>query len=515
MIELSKAVGSRIMGDDYQAYIFWIKACTLLIQNAKKIAYEYDKVKSIDDVVLFYDEPVLDEFNDPVYTDYYQIKYHVTQNGSIKWEDLLDPNFINASSVSFLQRVYEAQKSKAPNGKGCRFYLVSSWQVHPDNDLAKILSNSGGELRWDKLSQGGERSRMGRIRKAMRTHLGIKTDEQLKVVLRPLRILHNTANLKKIKDELNLNLIAAGLKPIDNGKITNPYIDIIKGLFIKGKNEFTREDIITICKREGLWVGNNVAKSSEISIGIQSFVRGSENMKRDTKYMLCLLDFFEGRKIKDQTNWNTIVNKVENFIASSTKDSVSYAIHLDTHCSIAFTAGYFLDSKLGVDIAPIQKFNGRHVWRTEKNIKYEEYPGWQYEEHIRDQNANDLVLTLGITHKIIDDVNYYLDHEGLTIHRVINCTIDGGPGGAVIQNGSHAWVLADKIACFINERPINERIGQIHIFSAVPNALIFFIGQFARSFGKCTVYEYDFESGLPGKYEPSITLPLTKEEKGD
>jgi len=82
----------------------------------------------------------------------------------------------------------------------------------------------------------------------------------------------------------------------------------------------------------------------------------------------------------------------------------------------------------------------------------------------------------------------------------------------VIKDGSHAWLLADKIATYVNDRPLKERFGHIHIFSSVPNALLFFIGQFARSFGSCTLYEYDFDNRIPGKYEPSITLQPQKKQ---
>lgn len=67
--------------------------------------------------------------------------------------------------------------------------------------------------------------------------------------------------------------------------------------------------------------------------------------------------------------------------------------------------------------------------------------------------------------------------------------------------------FVDKIASFINERPFQERLGHLHIFPIVPNALLSFIGQIVRSFGRCTLYEYDCSSGQPGKYEPAITLP--------
>lgn len=515
MILLSKAVSSRIKGDDYQAYFFWVKACSLFHEHSKveKIIYEYDQVKSIDDVAIFYKQPFVDERGDDIKADYFQVKFHVTQGGSFKWQDLLDPSFINATSVSFLQRLHEAQKKFAPNGKGSRFYIVSPWHLHPDNELSGLVSNTGGEIRWDKLAMGGPRSKMGKIRKEMKKHLSLTTDEELEIVLRPLRILHSTENMERLRQILNMNLLAVGLKPVEEGMVINPYVDLIKGLLTRGINTFTKEELLKICKDAGLWVGQTMQDISAHSIGIRSFHRWAENMEDETNAMLCLLEHFDGRYIKDQSHWNdSLLLKLEDFILTSTQEGVPHHIHLDTHSSIAFAAGYYLDSKSGVDVAPIQRFNGRHVWKPEKNIKYDDYPGWIYEEDIRDENLDDLVITLGIRHKIIEEVNYYLEQVQLPVRRVINCTIDGGHGAAVIKDGSHAWLLADKIATYVNDRPLKERFGHIHIFSSVPNALLFFIGQFARSFGSCTLYEYDFDNRIPGKYEPSITLQPQKKQ---
>ncbi|MHC0068683.1 SAVED domain-containing protein [Nostoc sp. UIC 10890] len=58
-----------------------------------------------------------------------------------------------------------------------------------------------------------------------------------------------------------------------------------------------------------------------------------------------------------------------------------------------------------------------------------------------------------------------------------------------------------------SQHPTLERQGVLHIFIAAPNALVFFIGQLARSFGSCIVYEYDFDRNIPGAYQPSLKFP--------
>ena len=44
----------------------------------------------------------------------------------------------------------------------------------------------------------------------------------------------------------------------------------------------------------------------------------------------------------------------------------------------------------------------------------------------------------------------------------------------------------------------------LHIFAAAPNAFMFHLGQVSRPFGKCILYEYDFEQRGNCSYIPSI-----------
>lgn len=46
--------------------------------------------------------------------------------------------------------------------------------------------------------------------------------------------------------------------------------------------------------------------------------------------------------------------------------------------------------------------------------------------------------------------------------------------------------------------------GYLHIFAAAPNAFMFHLGQVSRPFGKCILYEYDFEQRGNCSYIPSI-----------
>ena len=53
---MAKAVAARIFGDDYQALVFWLEACKMLIgeDDIEHVEIESDDVKSLDDVVVHY-----------------------------------------------------------------------------------------------------------------------------------------------------------------------------------------------------------------------------------------------------------------------------------------------------------------------------------------------------------------------------------------------------------------------------------------------------------------------------
>jgi hypothetical protein len=86
--------------------------------------------------------------------------------------------------------------------------------------------------------------------------------------------------------------------------------------------------------------------------------------------------------------------------------------------------------------------------------------------------------------------------------------VPSGPNNQVVKDGAHTKLLASQLAAYIKtDRIGKERQGKLHIFAAAPNALIFFLGQLARSFGACTLYEYDFETNALGAYQPSLSFP--------
>jgi hypothetical protein len=507
---MSNAIIPRIFGDDYQACVFWLKACELFQEhtNVSKVAYEYDEYKAFDDVVVFYDPYISDEFGNPIEADYYQVKFSVAHGDYFTYEDLTNPSFINASSISFLQRLYQTQQDNMRANRKFRFYLITTKHIHPNDPLKKLISNNGGEIRFKDLSKGGPKSEMGKLRKVWMEHLHLSSEKELYRVLQPLRIETSSDKLEKKLSILDTNLICSGLKPVEKSKQTHPYFDLIRSLLKKQQKEFTKKTLQKWCQNEGLWVGFNRPHSST-QIGIRSFYRWAGNMEHETERMICLGKYFQDRYITDTSKWEEkIVPEVFTFLSSLNPDKM-YDLQLDSHCSIAYLAGYFLDSKSGINIAPVQKSGkGKEVWRPNDLQTEQDYLTWTESETIVDSQDTDVALAISVRHDITADVMHYIQQISIPASRILSFHVGNRPSAMAVKDGTHACLLADQIASRVGKRTFEERQGRLHIFFAGPNGLMFFLGQHGRGFGASTLYEYDFNTRLPGAYQPSISFPI-------
>lgn len=245
-----------------------------------------------------------------------------------------------------------------------------------------------------------------------------------------------------------------------------------------------------------------------ISIGIKSFVRGAENLE-DTTRCLSLIDKFDGRKIKDGYDWNNdVFQKLKGFLTANTNNEHAYQIFLDTHASVAFAAGRVLDSKSGINAFPMQKSStsGTVLWDVKLSQK-RDYSNWVISHEMFDESQYDSALILNVTRKIYNDALEFIKDSNLSIGHIINCTPSKvGATNFSIEDGNHAAALANSVYDAIVQRTTVERRATLHIFASAPNAFMFFLGQNSLGFGKCVLYEYDFEQRDSCSYSQSINF---------
>lgn len=252
----------------------------------------------------------------------------------------------------------------------------------------------------------------------------------------------------------------------------------------------------------------NKYSPKRISIGIKSFTRGAVHLEDETM-CLSLLDKFDGRNLKNGYNWNNdIYSKLRDFLIANTNKKHAYQVSLDTHASLAFAAGRILDSKSGINVFPIQKSatNGNELWDVKLSSK-RNYSNWDISHEMFDKNQSDSALILNVTRNIYNDVAEYIKEKNLSIRRIINCTPNEvGATNFSIEDGNHAAALANSVYNAIAQRTSVERRATLHIFASAPNAFMFFLGQNSRGFGKCVLYEYDFEQRDSCSYSKSINF---------
>lgn len=290
------------------------------------------------------------------------------------------------------------------------------------------------------------------------------------------------------------------IKIIASATINDQMISSTKGKGI-ARNEFNEE----LEKRIILVADKYSVK--RIPIHIRSFTCATKNLEDESKNYLSFVNKFDGRKLKDKYDWNKdIYEDLEKFLLANTSQEYAYQISLDTHTSLAFAAGRIVNIKFGINVFPTQKTNtnGIVLWDVNLSSK-KEYFDWNILHETFKQNQSDTALILNVTNSINDDVIDFIEEKDLSIGSIIKCTIEKtGDSKCSIHDGTHAFRLAESLNKIIAKRSKAERLATLHIFASAPNAFMFFLGQNSMGFGKCILYEYDFEQRNSGSYLPSI-----------
>jgi hypothetical protein len=130
---------------------------------------------------------------------------------------------------------------------------------------------------------------------------------------------------------------------------------------------------------------------------------------------------------------------------------------------------------------------------------------WTVDHKVINEEGNHIAIVVEMTHPVMDDVRTYIEENNLSVKSVIRFYFESGTSFNAIEDGTHAWYLANEISKTLNTLNRQDKAKHFHIFGSGPNGLWFFLGQFSRGFGNLTIYEFDFE--ILKEYYQSITLP--------
>lgn len=499
-------------GFEFQAKFFWYKACSLYRpgSTAVEITYEADDVPGFDDVTILFNPPRLSTYGYNVSKECYQVKFHVDHSRAFDVDSLTDPSFIGAVSESLLQKLYKNYLASPEEYAVTNYYIINTWGVDRNDDLNFLLNNEGAII-FKRLFDGTtDKSKMGKVRKKWREHLSLSDDNELRKVLRQLRIRANTVAGEYFDEPLSYALTSINLKPLYDDKRTNPYSSLIVRLHEEKSNRLNKDSLYTILAQEDLWVTTTTNEKISASAGLRTFRKGAENLEMETDTFLCLLKHFESRYILDDFLWQgEVLPAIQAFSQELIDLGKPIILHLDTHISTAFALGYYIGNKSGTDITIVQKSpKGRAYWKPALTASGEETDQWDFSELTVNSGGDEMVLSISITNDISVEVDLFIRSHLPSTAAVMHAKAISGCGFNAIKDADHIL----QYILYLNRKIRAWRIAsgtekRIHIFISAPNSFNFFLGQYASGYGRISLYEYDFEGIRTGTYVQSLNLP--------
>lgn len=253
------------------------------------------------------------------------------------------------------------------------------------------------------------------------------------------------------------------------------------------------------------------------SMTLENQINWGGPMQEEADDYLSLTEFFDEREIRDPALWQRqVLPRLRTFLLQWARTRNPLLLDFAAHPSIAFAAGWVLEIKNGIDITIRQRSAGGFFEWSPDDGSAQPAPLWRLEEHRVASDAADVVLALSVANPIAADIASYLEtHDDLRISRLIDARIHPEPGQRAVAGGDHCLQLAQRLAAIASRRTPAERQGTLHLFSSAPNALLFYLGQLSRTFGRVQLYEHPRfgKSDSYGHYVPSLVLP--PEEEGD
>ncbi|SDR58599.1 hypothetical protein SAMN05519103_06166 [Rhizobiales bacterium GAS113] len=502
-----EAVTARWHGDNYHARVFWENAFNLLLPHScvVEVTFEANGPKAFDDVVVKYDPPVARSGAERVSAEYHQIKWHVQTGGRFGYVDFVEPAFIGAPTFSLLERLRQARQTASPSA---HFSFLTTYRINDGDPLAELVSGHDKTLLIERLFDGTtDRSRMGKVRKCWREHLKLASNDELKAVVRGLRVFEGHRSLDELRAEINLKAQVVGVLACNAANSDFRYDELARQLKVRRLNALTREALLQLCRDEGLLVPRATEPDPFLSIAIRSFLGPAADIVGATPdHTLLLTDHFRQRYLQDGRDWQRDIRpKVEAFLRTAVRESPRLRLILDAHASIAFLAGAVLDLKSGVQTELVQKGRvGARTWRADDGSAPN---GTRFEIAEETLGAGrEIAAAISVAQPAAAQARAYVAAHLPAVGKLVSFGMPAGPGQQSVAGGEHAAALAEQVSNHLRSLKADDPDPVVHIFAACPNSLLFYLGQNHQGIAPCIVYEFDFDRRAHKTYQPSFVI---------
>lgn len=506
---MAKALTALWHGGNYQARVFWENALDLLRDHScvVEVTFEADEPKSFDDVVVRYDPPIVRSGTNRINAEYHQVKWHASADSRFGYEDFVHPKFIGATSISLLERLKNARE-RLPNPEAAQFTFLTTAMVKDADPLGGLISNVDRTLILERLFDGKtDRSRMGKIRRLWRDHLGLSSDDELMVVLGGFRIIQGRRTLDDLRRQISFKAEAMGIKGVSASTSDFRYDSLAQQLKIRNLNALTRKTLIQFLNDEGLPMEKNKTTDPFLPVAIRSFIGPaadvSDAMPDNT---LLLSNQFKQRYLQEGQDWQrNILPQVEDFLCEVVRKSSQIRLILDAHASVAFLSGTVFNVKSAVELQLVQKGRvGAKIWCADDGTEDSTVRFSVTQDEL--DSRKDIAVAISVAQPVESDVRKYIAKQLSDTGQLLTFAFPDGTGHQKVVGGGHAVALAEQIAKTIRQIKQGDSDAMTHIFAAVPNSLMFYLGQNHQSIAPCTIYEFDFDRKGNKTYQPSFVF---------
>lgn len=497
------AVAAITSGLNYQAHWFWQQAAALLLPDklVDRVVFEHDAYPGADDVVVYYRSPGRDVGGTCFQADLYQVKYHVDQQEDYTSESLIERPKGGRSSL--LERLHHGYQSAAKDFHAFRIHLVSNWRGR-DPILDRVREHDGAlpeEFFSQRKNQG-----LGKVRAAWAAHLKLE-EASLMAFARTLRFDLSQPPFDRFREQTYDKLRAAGLKVLEASSPVDPVVSIYQTLLMGGKTTVDETRLRELCDRSGLVPAAAPPARARV-IGLRSFTRGAEDLGAEVDELVCVARYFDGRTPRTPESWELATREVLAFFAEPGRvkrlREHDHELRIECLLTFAFAAGYEASRNIRARLYPFQKPMPA-AWKPDVT-KTGSPAQWHVVTHAREASATDVAVVLSVTNPARSAVARYLDAAGVVVQALVELA-PCAPGSTIpqtspssIHDADHAYRLALSFKALADRfRPSDNSC--VHLFSAAPASLLFFIGQLREGLGAVQLYEYDSKSGT---YQPSV-----------
>lgn len=495
------SIGGISAGIRYQVRFFWRHALLMLAPNPRviKVVMEHHGVDAVDDVVVFYAPPGVNDHGAKVSADFFQVKFHVAHSGAVDHDTVLDPAW-TGTKVAMIPRFAQAWTQITPEHPTARVQLVTNWAWNPTSPLARLIRD-GGRLA-DQFLAATPKSKVGKIRRRWQDACGL-LDAEFADFVNALRFSTSAVS----QDDAELWLIdrceKVGLVPVSHGADHSPYDDLGTRLIESGRTEQTPESLRVLVEKEGLVAHGHAPYKS--TFAVRSFALHAHVPETDGACVVDLTDLFEARHIRSDDSWSgAIRERLHDVLLTVTSFDQPIHVALDAHLSIAWYVGFLLDPKAGVRVQLRQRVKGKgiEIWDVSTPRQPDGAPKWNVA--VAEQTVGpDIAIVVSATHNALTDAARFVRASVASVGTILHAALPK-LGPQAVQDGPHARWLADEVVRLLADKVSELRPRHVHLFLACPGSLAFLLGQEARALGPTTAYEYDFGDARR-TYRPAMT----------